>query len=141
MKLDIWNKAVDLFKLTNDLIDGTPNVDLRLRSQILGAVQSVSSNIAEGYCRKSLKEYLQFLHTALGSSGEALTKMMGLRHSRRLSPEFFERFDILHYETENKLLALVKGLQRKPGTGEWNERISDVPIRAQARTDANQVSL
>ena len=127
MRLEIWSNAIDLFKLTHSLLDDTRNIDFKLRSQILDAVQSVSANIAEGYCRKSLKEYLQFLHIALGSSGEALTRMMGLKHSGQLSAEFFEDFDILHYQTENRLIALVKCLQKKAGTGEWNEKISNVP--------------
>ncbi|PWI46434.1 four helix bundle protein, partial [Candidatus Heimdallarchaeota archaeon B3_Heim] len=31
---------------------------------------SISRNIAEGYSRRSIKEYLNFLNIALGSSGE-----------------------------------------------------------------------
>lgn len=129
MTLDVWNKAIDLFKLTSDLTDNIKDIDFRLRSQILGAVQSVSANIAEGYCRKSLKEYLQFLHIALGSSGEALTRMIGLKHSGKLSTELFEDFDILHYETENKLIALVKGLQKKASAGDWNDQIANIQAR------------
>ena len=126
MKLDVWNRAIDLFKLTNDLIGNTNHIDIRLRSQMLGAVQSVSANIAEGYCRRSLKEYIQFLHIALGSSGEAFTRMIGLKHSGQLSNDLFEKFDILHYETENKLISLVKSLQKKRASENWNDQLADI---------------
>ena len=126
MTRDAWNKAVELFKLTSALMEGIQKIDLRLKSQILDAVQSVSAYIAEGYCRKSLKEYLQFLHIALVSSGEALTRMIGLVHSGRLSSQHCKDFDNLHYETENKLLALVKALQKRANTREWDEQISNI---------------
>lgn len=131
MTLEVWNKSVDLFKLSYNLVDKTHHIDLKLRSQILDAVQSISANIAEGYCRKSLKEYLQFLYIALGSSGEALTRMIGLKDSGAISGNEFEDFDILHYEVENKLIALVKGLQKKAAAGDWNEQIAN--IRTQER--------
>jgi hypothetical protein len=36
----------------------------------IDAAHSISRNIAEGYCRRSLKEYLNHLNFALGSCGE-----------------------------------------------------------------------
>lgn len=126
MRLHVWNDAIELFKLTCTLMDGIQKQDFKLRSQILDAVQSISANIAEGYCRKSIKEYLQFLHIALGSSAEALTRVIGLRHTGYLSAQLFEDFDNLHYAMENKLLALVKSLQKRASAKEWNEQISDI---------------
>lgn len=129
MTLDVWNKAIDLSKLSHDLIEKTHQIDIRLRSQILDAVQSVPADIDEGYRRKSLKECLQFLHIALGSSGEALTRMIGLKDSGITNGEQFEDFDVLHYETENRLIGLVKGLQKKASAGNWNEKIARIQTR------------
>ncbi len=36
---------------------------------------SIPSNIAEGFMRKNTKEYIQFLHIALGSLGELDTQV------------------------------------------------------------------
>jgi len=36
----------------------------------IGFSHSISRNIAEGYSRRSIKEYLNFLNISLGSSGE-----------------------------------------------------------------------
>ncbi len=125
MRLEVWNDAMELFKLTWTSVNRAEKVDLKLKSQIFNSVQSISANIAEGYCRKSVKEYLQFLYIALGSTGEALTRMIGLMQCGILPNQAFEEFDILHYAVENKLLALVKSLQTKAKTKEWNEEIAN----------------
>ncbi len=120
MRLDVWCKAMQLLKLVNTFLCETPNLDRRLRSQILDAAQSISANIAEGYCRRSVNEYIQYLSISLGSSGELLTRMIGLRALRILPPERFEEFDALHYHVENLLLQLIRSLNRKKDEGSWD---------------------
>jgi len=76
MKLEAWQRGMDLFELVYKRTAEV--IDFKLRSQVRDASQSVSANIAEGYCRRSLPEYLQFLYTAKGSLGECLTRLIGL---------------------------------------------------------------
>lgn len=121
MKLEVWQEAIALMKLVYAIIRKIPDLDLRLRSQITDAVQSISSNISEGFCRRSVNEYLQFINVALGSAGELMTRMIGLKVIERIEISDFESFDILHYSVENKLLALKKSLQRKRRDGTWIE--------------------
>ena len=59
MKLDVWQRGMDLFEMAFRL--GAPVSDFKLKSQFTDAAQSVSANVAEGYGRRSLPEYLQFL--------------------------------------------------------------------------------
>lgn len=66
MKLDVWNNAMDLFRFSFIITNKVANLDYKLKSQILDSSQSISSNIAEGYCRKSVNEYLHFLNISLG---------------------------------------------------------------------------
>ncbi len=47
MKLDVWQKSVELHRVVWETVEPT-NTDYKLKSQIFDAVQSVSSNIAEG---------------------------------------------------------------------------------------------
>ena len=49
--------------------------DLRYRDQLFDAVLSVSSNIAEGFGRRSTKEFLLFLSYARGSVAESITRV------------------------------------------------------------------
>lgn len=121
MKLETWQRAMDLFTLTFKLSNSV--LDLKLRSQFRDAVQSVSANIAEGYGRRSLSEYLQFLYIAKGSLGEALTRAIGLHGVDVISAKEFEAFDELHYEVENKLLGLIQSLEAKRQDHDWRDTL------------------
>jgi four helix bundle protein len=121
MKLEAWQRGMDLFVMAFRL---SANVsDLKLKSQFRDAAQSVSANIAEGYGRRSLPEYLQFLYIAKGSLAETLTRVIGLQAVRIITSEDFEDFDKLHYEVENKLLRLIESLENKRGTNEWRDTL------------------
>ncbi|HEY3761289.1 MAG TPA: four helix bundle protein [Verrucomicrobiae bacterium] len=121
MKLEAWQRGMDLFSMTFKLSAQVP--DFKLKSQFRDAAQSVSANIAEGYGRRSLPEYLQFLYTAKGSMAEALTRAIGLKNVKLISDDEFENFDQLHYEIENKLLKLIESLESKRRTKEWSDSL------------------
>jgi len=125
MKLEVWNNGLELFKFCYQLASKIPNLDYKLKSQILDAAQSISSNIAEGYCRRSITEYLHFLNIALGSTGELLTRIIGLKEINLLTENEFDQFDQKHYEVENKLLSLIKSLQIKQQDGNWDKQIHE----------------
>jgi four helix bundle protein len=121
MKLEAWQRGIDLFEL---VFQRTQRVsDFKLRSQVVDAAQSVSANIAEGYCRRSLPEYLQFLYTAKGSLGETLTRVIGLERVGLISAAQFEEIDVLHYEVENKLLGLIRSLEAKRSDESWDDAL------------------
>ena len=117
MKLEAWQRGMDLFGMAFRLSKDVS--DLKLKSQFRDAAQSVSANIAEGYGRRSLPEYLQFLYIAKGSLAETLTRAIGLQNVKLISNDDFEDMDKLHYEVENKLLRLIESLENKRGTNEW----------------------
>ena len=100
-------------------------IDFKLRSQIADSAQSVSANIAEGYSRRSIKEYIQHLYISLGSLSETLSRAISLREAEQIQKDEFQKIDTLHYEIENKLLRLVKVLEKKREQGSWINRISD----------------
>ncbi len=125
MKLEVWQEGIQLFQLINKTIKDIPRLDFKLKAQILDAAQSISSNIAEGYCRRSLNEYLYYLNVALGSSGEFLTRSIGLKVTELISSNIFEEIDKLHYSVENKLLALIKALESKRSEGTWDQQIHE----------------
>jgi len=121
MKLEVWQKGMDLFALAFDLAQSTN--DFKLRSQFADAAQSTPANVAEGYSRRSLPEYLQFLYIAKGSLGESLTRACGLWRAKQISDTDFEKFDKLHYEVENKLLALIGSLESGSAQAHWQSTL------------------
>jgi len=54
------------------------------------AVDSIQRNIAEGYCRKGIAEYLQFLNFALGSLGESVSSMRVYKDANQIKDTDFE---------------------------------------------------
>src|SRR5256885_971938 len=60
MKLDVWQRGMDLLELGFQFARQIS--DCKLKSQFADAVQSAPANIAEGYSRRTLAEYLQFLY-------------------------------------------------------------------------------
>jgi four helix bundle protein len=127
MGLIVWQKALDLFDLVWKLTYVESRIDFKLRAQIADAAQSISANIAEGYGRRSVKEYIQFLYVALGSTAETMTRAIGLHRTEQLSDERLHEFDLLHYEVENRLLRLIEKLEQKRDDEDWIARISEDP--------------
>lgn len=126
MKLDVWNNGIQLYRMINENVKEVPTLDYKSKAQILDSAQSISSNIAEGYCRKSINEYLYFLNVALGSCGELLTRSVGLRVTNFISAKNFDEIDKLHYAVENKLISLIKALQAKKKDGRWEQEIHEI---------------
>ena len=61
-KLTVWQDAADLYVLTSKIFRKLPYELRRVAANQIASVDSVHRNIAEGYCRRSLNEYLQFLN-------------------------------------------------------------------------------
>lgn len=74
--LFIWQLAiefaVEIYELTEKA--GLRN-DFGLKKQMRDSAVSISSNIAEGFERRSRKEYLNFLNIAKGSAGETRSQL------------------------------------------------------------------
>ncbi len=127
MKLIVWQKAMELFELVWNIVFIETRIDFKLRSQIADAAQSIASNIAEGYGRRFISEYIQFLYYALGSMAETMTRAVGLKQTKQISAERFHDFDLLHYEVENRLLRLIEKLEQKRDDEDGTARIAEDP--------------
>src|SRR5260370_1515172 len=89
MKLIVWQKAIQLFELAWKIAFIEVKIDFKLRSQLADAVQSISANISEGYGRRSINEYIQFLYYALGSLAEPMTRAIAFKQTKHISPAPF----------------------------------------------------
>lgn len=120
-QLRVWKDAVSLYILACEIFVGFPFELMKVASNSIDAAHSISRNIAEGYCRRSLKEYLNFLNIALGSCGEFHSCCESFKEADQIGEKEFERLDQLHYKVENGLLRLIESLQMKQKDKNWND--------------------
>lgn len=73
----VWQKAAELYELTEDLLeDESFRATRGFRDQLDRASLSVSNNIAEGFERGTTNELLQFIYIARGSAGEVRSMLV-----------------------------------------------------------------
>lgn len=112
--LKVWVKShkltLDVYKLTQCF---PKEEQFGLISQLRRASSSFPTNIAEGSCRKSEKEFTQFLSIALGSANEVdylieLSKDLGF-----LLKELWEDLDSELKEIQSMLFVLIRNKSEK----------------------------
>lgn len=76
-ELVVWQKGIELVQEIYKLVNDLPKSGLYgLSDQMRRAAISIPSNVAEGQRRKNIKEFLQFLRIAYGSSAELETQLI-----------------------------------------------------------------
>jgi len=118
-QLRVWQDAVDFYVLSCRIFRAFQFELRRVGAQAIASADSIHRNIAEGYCRRSLREYLQFLNFALGSLGESVSGLYAYHKAQQIGEEDFKALDDLAFKLENGLLKLVESLERKQQTGDW----------------------
>lgn len=118
-QLRVWDDAVEYYSLTCPVFRNFPYEMKRVASQAIASADSVHRNIAEGYCRRSLREYRFFLNIALGSLGESVSGLQAYRKAGQIGDKDFDVLNKLAYKLENGLLKLVESLERKEQDGDW----------------------
>jgi four helix bundle protein len=93
-KLEVWREAVELYSFVNKKINIIKELSFKTKAQIEDSALSVSSNIAEGYCRRHLKENIQFNTIALASLGENYSQMFTLFNANQIDEDWFKQYDI-----------------------------------------------
>ncbi len=122
-RLIVWQDAVSLYILACRILSSFPFELKKVAANTIGAAHSISRNISEGYCRRSLKEYLNHLNIALGSCGEVHSCYESFKQAGQITDEEYERLDQLHYKVENSLLKLIESLQKKQKDKEWEDNL------------------
>ncbi len=120
-KLVVWQEAIELFVFVKKKLTSIKSILYKVKAQIEDSIFSVHSNIAEGHCRRHLKENIQFNTIALSSLGENFSQIFALLNSEDINKEWFDEYDQLHYSLENKLINLIKSFIKKLNNGEWNK--------------------
>jgi len=123
-RLRVWKDAVSLYILACKILTRFPFELKKVASNAIDAAHSISRNISEGYCRRGLKEYLNYLNIALGSCGEFHSCYCSFHQAGQITDEEYEELDELHYKVENGLIRLVGSLQKKQKESDWEDSFS-----------------
>jgi len=118
-QLRVWQEAIDYYVLTCRVFRKFTYELRRVGAQAIASADSVHRNIAEGYCRRSIREYIQFLYFGLSSLGESVSGLIAYRKAEQLSEIEFKDLNDLAFKLENGLLKLIESLEQKQITGDW----------------------
>ncbi len=103
-ELIVWQKSMQLVKEVFLATDKFPKSEMYgLISQMRRCSVSIPSNIAEGYGRKSKKEYSQFYSIAYGSTLELETQLIISKELAFVDIKDFQRINSLLEEVAKML--------------------------------------
>jgi len=110
--LEVWKQSMALVDMVYLMTRSFPKEEIYgLTSQIRRAAVSIPSNIAEGAARRSSKEFIQFLHVALGSVSEAETQAIIAQRLNYVDDT--SSIDEQIEKVRKLILGLVRYLKRK----------------------------
>ena len=117
-ELIVWHKSIELVKQIYIITGKFPKVELYgIISQMRRTVISIPSTIAEGYGRKSPKEYAQYLSIAYGSALELETQIIISKELNFVKPGDFTKAEDLLMEVSkmlNSMTSKFKNLNARP---------------------------
>ncbi|HVN95380.1 MAG TPA: four helix bundle protein [Syntrophorhabdaceae bacterium] len=107
-ELDCWQEARALVNMVYGAIKNSKPFqnDHRLREQTIGAAVSTMRNIAEGFVRRSNKEFIQFLFISVSSAAELQSHLYVARDQKYVSQELFQAI----YDQADKTSRIISGL-------------------------------
>lgn len=107
--IQAWQKARELVKEVYSVSnDGSFSKDFGLRDQIRRAAVSIMLNIAEGFARKTTREFSQFLVIAHGSAAEVQAALYVAIDQKYLSQAQFESL----YKTADETSRMIMGFSK-----------------------------
>lgn len=108
-----WQKSRQVTKLIYEITsDGNFAKDFGLRDQIRRSSVSIMANIAEGFGRRSDKEFSNFLNISHGSVAETQSHLYIALDLNYLSRENFDKSYLLLDEISKMVMSLTQHLRR-----------------------------
>jgi four helix bundle protein len=112
--LRCWQAARILVKLIYEISnDGLMSKDFAFKDQIRRASISTMNNIAEGFGRKSNKEFIRYLEISFTSANEVKSLLYAANDLGYLSSEIVTELQTKTEGVKSQNLALIKYLRSK----------------------------
>lgn len=110
--LDCWQESRILVRKIYEVTkDGHFKKDMRLTSQIQAAATSCMANIAEGFTRRSDKEFIQFLYIAMSSTAEVQSHLYVALDQVYIEKDQFDEIYKHADKTGKMISSLIKYLR------------------------------
>jgi four helix bundle protein len=111
-ELEIWKSAREFTQSIYEMTSKKEFVkDFGLSNQIQRSAVSIMSNIAEGFERKSKKEFIHFLYIAKGSCGEARSQLYVALDLKYIDKEQFQGKYQLVVKISKSIAGFIKYLK------------------------------
>ena len=118
--LRAYQLAKKLAHLVYEATSSFPKGEYRLISQMRGSAVSAFGNIAEGYGRNALGDYLRFCEIARGSLSELGSYLEFCQERNKLQPAQAAQILDTYNHTWNTLGALLRSLKENQLDGSWD---------------------
>ena len=116
--IEAWQKAREMTKAIYALSnDGQFSRDFGLRDQVRRAAVSVMSNIAEGFDRGGVREFIQFLFIAKGSAAEVQAQLYVALDAGYIKQEQFKGLYDLAGDTGRLIGGFIRYLKSREQAG------------------------
>ncbi|MDY7036196.1 MAG: four helix bundle protein [Thermodesulfobacteriota bacterium] len=114
--IEAWQEARKLVKMVYDAINASEKFskDYRPVGQIQGAAVSSMSNIAEGFSRRSNREFVQYLFISKSSAAEVQSHLYVARDQAYISQEMFEKLYNKAAKVSKMDSGFIKYLNSRP---------------------------
>jgi four helix bundle protein len=109
--LEVWKESMRLATRVYESLKKA--TDYGLRDQMQRSAVSIPSNIAEGYERKSNKEFIQFLYIAKASCGELRTQLYLTKQTKILDKVICDELLELSKKISAMLFKFIKTRKEK----------------------------
>ncbi len=110
--LTVWRKShqlvLDVYRASRKF---PSEEQFALTSQLRRAVVSITFNIAEGFCRQTKRDKINFYHISLGSCAEVQNQIIIARDLEYLDTDHYASIFDLSVEVHKMLNALIKSLR------------------------------
>lgn len=114
-QLLVWQRSIELVNEIYIITKTLPGQEkFGLVSQMRRCAISIPSNIAEGYKRSKIREYIHFLSIAEASSAELETQLIICKTN--YSGQDYEKAEALLTEVQKMLYVLIQKLSEKTTT-------------------------
>lgn len=109
--LHAWQAGHKLVLEIFNTLDNLTQYDV-LRTQIERAALSITSNIAEGFGRQSVKDKQHFYIMARGSAFEVQNQLLVARDTKRITKDQFDDLAVLSLNSVRLLHGLIRSLNK-----------------------------